>query len=205
VVQVWSFYFSKHARYDDLKTTKGGLSPCRSSQSGAEICLQYFEARYSWCHSRSFYIRDTLLSRRTWRDREGFSAESRARRREISEGYHLGNSLICLAATLVPDSRTTESAFRLLLDVHRQKQRILKSWIRERPSVEGMCGNNMRRMHHVAQEIIGWPGTNPEGATRRFHPFFGGMIIILAENFRQTLLVIPRSTPTDELDACLKQ
>lgn len=35
------------------------------------------------------------------------------------------------------------------------------------------------------------------------HPF-GGTLILLAGDFRQTLPVIPRSTPADELNACLK-
>ena len=32
---------------------------------------------------------------------------------------------------------------------------------------------------------------------------FGGAMILLAGDFCQTLPVIPRSTPVDELDACL--
>lgn len=32
----------------------------------------------------------------------------------------------------------------------------------------------------------------------------GGVLIMLASNFRQTLPVIPRSTPANELNACLK-
>ncbi|RCN31208.1 hypothetical protein ANCCAN_23014 [Ancylostoma caninum] len=32
----------------------------------------------------------------------------------------------------------------------------------------------------------------------------GGVVLVLAGDFRQTLPVIPRATPTDELNACLK-
>lgn len=33
---------------------------------------------------------------------------------------------------------------------------------------------------------------------------FGGALILLSGDFRQTLSVIPRSTPADEFNACLK-
>lgn len=33
---------------------------------------------------------------------------------------------------------------------------------------------------------------------------FGNGIILLSGDFRQTLLIIPRSTPADEINACLK-
>lgn len=32
----------------------------------------------------------------------------------------------------------------------------------------------------------------------------GGMVVLLAGDFRQTLPVIPRGTPADEINACLK-
>ncbi|XP_048514946.1 uncharacterized protein LOC125501873 [Athalia rosae] len=39
---------------------------------------------------------------------------------------------------------------------------------------------------------------------RRNNNIFGGLMILLAGDFRQTLPVIPRRTPADELNACLK-
>ncbi|XP_014208257.1 uncharacterized protein LOC106639256 [Copidosoma floridanum] len=39
---------------------------------------------------------------------------------------------------------------------------------------------------------------------RRNNNIFGGLMILLAGDFRQTLTVIPRGTPTDELNACPK-
>ncbi|CAB3234431.1 unnamed protein product [Arctia plantaginis] len=39
---------------------------------------------------------------------------------------------------------------------------------------------------------------------RQNNNIFGGLMILLAGDFRQTLPVIPRGTPADELNACLK-
>lgn len=39
---------------------------------------------------------------------------------------------------------------------------------------------------------------------RQNNNIFGGLMILLAGGFRQTLPVIPRGTPADELNACLK-
>lgn len=39
---------------------------------------------------------------------------------------------------------------------------------------------------------------------RNNQEIFGGALILLSGDFRQTLPVIPRSTPADELKACLK-
>ncbi|XP_025406670.1 uncharacterized protein LOC112680704 [Sipha flava] len=39
---------------------------------------------------------------------------------------------------------------------------------------------------------------------RRNNNIFGGLMILLAADFRQTLPVVPRGTPADELNACLK-
>lgn len=39
---------------------------------------------------------------------------------------------------------------------------------------------------------------------RQNQQIFGGALILLSGDFRQTLPVIPRSTPADEINACLK-
>ena len=39
---------------------------------------------------------------------------------------------------------------------------------------------------------------------RKNKNWFGGAMILLAGDFRQTLVVVPRSTPANELNACLK-
>ena len=47
-----------------------------------------------------------------------------------------------------------------------------------------------------------WPGTLKD--LRGNEKLFGGGLILLSVDFRQTLPVIPRSTAADELNACLK-
>jgi len=46
-------------------------------------------------------------------------------------------------------------------------------------------------LHHTLQDLRG-------------NDLMGGSTVVLAGNFRQTLPIIPRSTPADELNACLK-
>jgi len=113
-----------------------------------------------------------------------------------------------IAATLMPGGRTTHSAFKLPLDIHRQEQPILKispatakgRLLRECVAIIwDECTMSHKRSLEALERTLRELRKNFNSS------FFGGVIIILAGDFRQTLPVIPRSTPADELDACLKQ
>lgn len=110
-----------------------------------------------------------------------------------------------IAATLLDGGRTAHSAFKLPLNVQ----------FSENP----VCNiNKNSSMGKVLQtcSIIVWDECTMahkkslEALDRMLKDFrnnsllFGGALIVLAGDFRQTLPVIPRSTPADELNACLK-
>jgi hypothetical protein len=50
----------------------------------------------------------------------------------------------------------------------------------------------LEALHHTLQDL------------RSNNYLMGGPTVVLAGDFRQTLPIIPRSTPADELNACLK-
>lgn len=110
-----------------------------------------------------------------------------------------------IAATLLDGGRTAHSALKLPLNLQ----------INETPncniSKSSGMGNILRQC-----EIIIWDECTMthkkalEALNRTLKDFrgnnelFGGALILLSGDFRQTLPVIPRSTPADELHACLK-
>ncbi|XP_057664480.1 uncharacterized protein LOC130898900 [Diorhabda carinulata] len=111
-----------------------------------------------------------------------------------------------IAATLLDGGRTAHSTFKLPLDVHNKP--------------DAMC--NIKKNSGIAavlrkSSIIIWDECTMahkyslEALNRTMQDLnsnnrlFGGVILLLSGDFRQTLPVIPRSTFADEINACLKQ
>jgi hypothetical protein len=111
-----------------------------------------------------------------------------------------------IAATLLDGGRTAHSPFKLPLDVHNKP--------------DAMC--NIKKNSGIAavlrkSSIIIWDECTMahkyslEALNRTMqdlnsnNKLFGGAILLLSGDFRQTLPVIPRSTFADEINACLKQ
>ncbi|GFW18532.1 ATP-dependent DNA helicase [Trichonephila clavipes] len=111
-----------------------------------------------------------------------------------------------IAATLLDGGRTAHSTFKLPLDVHNKP--------------DAMC--NIKKNSGIAavlrkSSIIIWDECTMahkyslEALNRTMqdlnsnNKLFGGAILLLSGDFRQTLPVIPRSTFADEINACLKQ
>ncbi|GFW53690.1 ATP-dependent DNA helicase [Trichonephila clavipes] len=110
-----------------------------------------------------------------------------------------------IAATLLDGSRTTHSALKLPLNFQNT----------EAPTCNISKNSEMGKVLQTCQIII-WDECTMshkkalEALDRTLRDFrgnrriFGGALILLSGNFRQTLPIIPRSTPADELHACLK-
>lgn len=110
-----------------------------------------------------------------------------------------------IAATLLEGGRTAHSAFKLPLNVNHA----------ENPSCNLSKRSGMATVLRITKLII-WDECTMahkrslEALDRTLRDFkdnqqtMGGTLILLAGDFRQTLPVIPRSTPADELNACLK-
>ncbi|XP_046492949.1 uncharacterized protein [Neodiprion pinetum] len=111
-----------------------------------------------------------------------------------------------IAAILLDGGRTAHSTFKLPLDVHNKP--------------DAMC--NIKKNSGIAavlrkSSMIIWDECTMahkyslEAFNRTMqdlnsnNKLFGGAILLLSGDFRQTLPVIPRSTFADEINACLKQ
>ncbi|GFW35042.1 ATP-dependent DNA helicase [Trichonephila clavipes] len=110
-----------------------------------------------------------------------------------------------IAATLLDGGRTTHSALKLPLNLQNT----------EAPTCNISKNSGMGKVLQTCQIIIWDECTMPhkkalEALDRTLRDFrgnrriFGGALILLSGDFRQTLPIIPRSTPADELHACLK-
>ncbi|GFX33072.1 ATP-dependent DNA helicase [Trichonephila clavipes] len=110
-----------------------------------------------------------------------------------------------IAATLLDGGRTTHSAWKLLLNLKNT----------EAPTCNISKNSGMGKVLQTCQIII-WDECTMshkkalEALDRTLRDFrgnrriFGGALILLSGDFRQTLPIIPGSTPADELHACLK-
>jgi len=110
-----------------------------------------------------------------------------------------------IAATLLDGGRTAHSAFKLPLDLHRN----------EFPVCEISKGSRQAKLLQDCQLIIWDESTMGHKKSfealdrtlkdlRNSTSLFGGVTMVLSGDFRQTLPVIARSTPADELNASLK-
>ncbi|XP_023315517.1 uncharacterized protein LOC111693855 [Trichogramma pretiosum] len=109
-----------------------------------------------------------------------------------------------IAATLLDGGRTAHSALKLPLNLH----------VTETPTCNITKNSGMGKILQTCQLII-WDECTMahkkalEALDRTLQDLrensspFGGALILLSGDFRQTLPVIPRSTPADELNACL--
>ncbi|XP_050063152.1 ATP-dependent DNA helicase pif1-like [Aphis gossypii] len=110
-----------------------------------------------------------------------------------------------IAATLLEGGRTAHSALKLPLNMHSN----------ETPTCNVSKNSAMAKVLQQCKLIVWDECTishkkSLEALDRTLKDLrsnnnrFGGAMILLAGDFRQTLPVIPRSTPADELNACLK-
>ncbi|UYV60859.1 hypothetical protein LAZ67_1002623 [Cordylochernes scorpioides] len=110
-----------------------------------------------------------------------------------------------IAATLLDGGRTAHSALKLPLNMQ----------VIETPTYNISKYSGMGKVLRSCQLIIWGECTmahkkSLEALNRTLkdlrgnEQLFGGALILLAGDFRRTLPVIPRSTPADELNACLK-
>ena len=110
-----------------------------------------------------------------------------------------------IAATLLAGSRTAHSTFKLPLDINRKDEptcNITRSQSAGRLLMQckAIVWDECTMAHKKSREALERILRDLRGNNR----VMGGLVLILAGDFRQTLPVIPRSTPVDELNACLK-
>ncbi|XP_075158174.1 uncharacterized protein LOC142231451 [Haematobia irritans] len=110
-----------------------------------------------------------------------------------------------IAATLLDGGRTAHSALKLPLNIQFKETHTCN--IRKDSSM----GKVLQTCKIIVWDECTMAHKNSlEALDRTFKDFrsngkfFGGALLLLAGDFRQTLPVVPRSTPADELNACLK-
>lgn len=121
------------------------------------------------------------------------------------QGIALAIASSGVASTLLDGGRTAHSALKLPLNLAQA----------EFPTCNIKKNTGMGRVLQMC-ELIVWDECTMahkkalESLDRTLQDFrdrndpFGGAVILLAGDFRQKLPVIPRSTPADEINACLK-
>jgi hypothetical protein len=110
-----------------------------------------------------------------------------------------------IASTLLQGGRTAHSAFKLPLNLaHDPEATCNISKGSPKADVLQKCSlivwDECTMSHRRALEALDQTLKDLHGNTS----LMGGAVVVLAGDFRQTLPVIPRSTPADELKACLK-
>lgn len=110
-----------------------------------------------------------------------------------------------IAATLMDGGRTAHSALKLPLDIARQENPICNiSKTSGKAQVLKMCKliiwDECTMAHKKALEALDATLKDIRGNNN----LMGGALLLLCGDFRQTLPVIPKSTPADEIYACLK-
>ncbi|XP_044591941.1 ATP-dependent DNA helicase PIF1-like [Cotesia glomerata] len=109
-----------------------------------------------------------------------------------------------IAATLLDGGRTAHSLFKVPLDIHHKPDAMC--YIKKNNGIAAVLRNSsitiwdectmvhkysLEALHRTMQDL----NSN--------NKLFGGTILLLSGDFRQTLPVIPRSTFADEINACL--
>ncbi|EYB87952.1 hypothetical protein Y032_0254g286 [Ancylostoma ceylanicum] len=110
-----------------------------------------------------------------------------------------------IASTLLDGGRTAHSALKLPLDLTRSETPVCNiSRGSGKAQLLKLCKlivwDECTMAHKRALEALDRTLQDIRGSSR----LMGGVVVVLAGGFRQTLPVIPRSTPADELNACLK-
>ncbi|QQP50759.1 ATP-dependent DNA helicase, partial [Caligus rogercresseyi] len=110
-----------------------------------------------------------------------------------------------IAATLLSGGRTAHSAFKLPLNLCHQENPVCS--IRKGTDE----ANVLKETRLIVWDEATMAHKNALYALdkslkdiRSNDSLFGGVVLLLAGDFRQTLPIIPRGTPADEINACLK-
>ncbi|EPB66767.1 hypothetical protein ANCCEY_14141 [Ancylostoma ceylanicum] len=110
-----------------------------------------------------------------------------------------------IAATLLDGGRTAHSALKLPLDLARFENPVCNiSKGSGKAQVLKMCKVIVWDECTMAQKRALEALDRTLQDIRENNRLMGGAVLVLAGDFRQTLPVIPRATPADELNACLK-